>query len=82
MQDFTNNQCKTSEQHKESTNSRIAQNAKDFQVIAKHFLDRNPFLNDHSLRSNHTGVVAEKNVNVDRAVPIGDEIQYTCSKEN
>ena len=60
MQELTGVVYFTSNQHKEAT-----------RAILEYLGDRNPFTSDVSLRNIETGVIAEPDVNVDKAENIG-----------
>ena len=77
MQQFTDVQYTTSEQHIETTNARITKDQRnDANLFLQYLLVRNPFQNDGitDLRNIATGVTAPTNVNVDEAKPIGENI--------
>ena len=61
----------TSDQHKESSKSRIERDLKDTKTVFEFLEERIPFSPDTSLRNVVTGLTAAKSVNVDRAKEIG-----------
>ena len=74
MQCLTEVRYVTSDQHKESSKSRIERDLKDTKTVLEFLEERNPFSPDTSLRNVVTGVTAAKSVNVDRAKEIGNRI--------
>jgi hypothetical protein len=71
MQELTGVGYFTSDQHKEASHARKERDRKDTLAIHEYLCDRNPFTSDVSLRNIETGVVAEPDVNVDKAENIG-----------
>jgi hypothetical protein len=73
MQEATDMEFFTSEQHTESTTARMKRDDKDMKELLKYMLPRNPFTFNlaMSLRSISTGVTADPTTNVDRAKDIG-----------
>ena len=74
MQCLTEVRYVTSDQHKESSKSRIERDLKDTKTVLEFLEERNPFSPDISLRNIVTGVTAAKSVNVDRAKKIRHRI--------
>lgn len=74
MQELTNTQYHTSDQHKEGGTSRKERDHKDMVTFITFLAQRNPFLEDASLRNLETGETAEKAVNVDKASEVGTKI--------
>ena len=72
MQELTGVGYFTSDQHKEASHARKERDRKDTLAIHEYLCDRNPFTSDVSLRNIETGVVAEPDVNVDKAENIGN----------
>lgn len=71
MQELTGVGHFTSDQHKEASHARKERDRKDTLAILEYLCDRNPFTSNVSLRNIETGVVAEPDVNVDKAENIG-----------
>ena len=59
MQDLTEINYETSEQHKEMFTARLKRDEKDSKTVLAYLQDRNPFTDDISLRNISTGVVAQ-----------------------
>lgn len=74
MQTLTGVNFESSEQHKETTGSRMEKDDKDTRTILFYLLDRSPFSDDPNLRNIATGETASPGVNVDNARAIGKEI--------
>lgn len=74
MQEFTGVSCNTSEQHKDSTQSRIKRDTEDTYKILNTLCDLDPFGPDPSLRGLVSGLVAHESVNVDDAKEVGQLI--------
>ena len=66
--------CDTSEQHKDSTQSRIKRDTEDTYKILNTLSALNPFGPDPSLRGLVSGLVAHESVNVDDAKEVGELI--------
>ena len=79
LADIVNN---TSEQHKEATKARQERDHKDAHEIVTFLSLRNPFSADPSLRSITTGIVAEDNVNADKAKEVGEKILSSLTGKN
>ena len=77
--DIVNN---TSEQHKEGTKARQERGHKDAHEIVTFLSLRNRFRADPSLRSITTGIVAEDNVNADKAKEVGEKILSSLTGKN
>ena len=77
--DIVNN---TSEQHKEATKARQERGHKDAHEIVTFLSLRNRFRADPSLRSITTGIVAEDNVNADKAKEVGEKILSSLRGKN
>ncbi|XP_045199496.1 uncharacterized protein LOC123553863 [Mercenaria mercenaria] len=92
MQEFTEHRLITSEQHKESTESRIKRDELDRNTFIDFLKERNPFAEEVELRNIETGVIADKNVNADTAKEVGEGIikgmtdqkviEYTFKRKN
>jgi len=74
MQDFNHLSYTTSEQHKESTDSRITRDASDLSKIMSKLDGYTPFSSDPSLRNVVSGVVAAEDVNVHEYSSVGMRI--------
>ena len=75
MQKFTQTDYRTSEQHKETMESRISKDSKDMNTMMAFLCDRNPFdPTETNLRNIESGVTADDSANVDRAQVIGKAI--------
>ena len=64
----------TSEQHKDTTASRISRDNKDIFSLLEYLEDRNPFTETTSLRSIASGVTACLESNIDNAAEVGSRI--------
>lgn len=82
MQNLTDIVNNTSEQHKEATKARQERDHRDAQEIITFLSLRNPFSADPSLRSITTGIVAEDNVNADKAKEVGEKILSSLTGKN
>lgn len=82
MQNLTDIVDNTSEQHKEATKARQERDHKDAHEIVTFLSLRNPFGADKSLRSITTGIVAEDNVNADKAKEVGEKILSSLTGKN
>ena len=74
MQALTGASYVTSEQHKDCGEARQQRDYADMKKIMSYINERNPFSPDPSLRSIVSGVVANENVNADKAKKVGDDI--------
>jgi hypothetical protein len=74
MQELSGVNCDSSEQHKDSTQSRIKRDMDDTYKILKILSELNPFGPDPSLRGLVSGLSAHESVNVDDAKDIGESI--------
>ena len=74
MQEFTNVQYATSDQHKDMSQSRQERDVKDTNTMLLFLASRDPFGDDPSLHSIATGATAGNKVNVDVAKKIGDKV--------
>ena len=74
MQEFAEKLFTSSEQHKESTNSRIQRNEIDKEKLLRELHLYNPFSGDCNLRNVVIGVVASENMNVHKYEQKGQEI--------
>ena len=72
----------TSDQHKEVSHARKERDKKDITSILSFLTDRNPFLDDSSLRNIDTGTTADSRVNADRTKEIGTNIIQSMSGQN
>ena len=72
----------TSDQHKEVSHARKERDKKDITSILSFLTDRNPFLDDPSLRNIDTGTTADRRVNADRTKEIGTNIIQSMSGQN
>ena len=82
MQNLTGVGFHTSEQHKETSNSRKKRDKMDTLKILSFLQERNPFSEDISLRNIETGVTADASVNVDKAKEIGTKIIESMAGKN
>ena len=82
MQNLTGVMYHTSEQHKETTKARQERDYKDTNELITFLSQRNPFNPDPSLRSITSGVVAEDNVNADKANELGGKILSSLAGKN
>jgi len=94
MQDLTGEAFTTSDQHKESSQSRMKKDVSDVMTILEFLDSRDPFSMDTppSLRSIATGIAAHTAVNCDNAEAVGKSIlesmtghsvsEYTFRKKN
>ena len=72
MQDLSGVGYFSSEQHKDETQARKKKDTDDIKTLLTFLKSRNPFIEgDRSLRNIETGVVADKNVDVDDAKKVG-----------
>lgn len=74
MQELTAVICNTSEQHKDSTQSRIKRDTEDTYKLLNTLCDLDPFGPDPSLRGLVSGLTAHESVNVDDAKEVGQFI--------
>ena len=74
MQDFTGVTYHSSEQHKETSKSRMKRDMEDTISVLTFLESRNPFSQNQCLRSIATGITAEAHINVDNCKAIGSEI--------
>ena len=74
MQQLTNVQYSTSEQHREATDARVARDVADTQQMITYLSQRSPFTGENSLRNITTGVTAPPSVNVHESKAIGKKI--------
>ena len=81
MQDFTQINYETSEQHKEMSTARLKRDEKDSKAVLQYLQDRNPFTDDTSLRNISTGVVAQASANAERAEEIDKSILSSMENE-
>ena len=72
----------TSDQHKEVSHARKERDKKDITSILSFLTDRNPFLDDPSLRNIDTGTTADSRVNADITKEIGTNIIQSMSGQN
>ena len=82
MQQLTEVDYTTSEQHKDMSDSRIKRDMKDTKTILEFIGARDPFSEDFTLRSIVTGVTADNRVNVDEAKEVGENILKTMTHKN
>ena len=82
MQELTEVDYTTSEQHKDMSDSRIKWDMKDTKTILEFMGARDPFSEDSTLRSIVTGVIADNRVNVDKAKEVGQNILKTMAHKN
>jgi len=74
-QEFSQMVYKTSEQHKETTKSRVSRDSKDMQTMMAFPCERYPFESTEiKLRNFESGVTADDSANVDRVQAIGEAI--------
>lgn len=74
MQEFTNIQYTTSEQHKDATSARMKRDRHDCQAILQYLSQRNPFSSESPLRNIATGVLAGSAVDACDAKMVGQAI--------
>ena len=74
MQSFTHQTFTTSEQHKETTVSRMKRDHADPKTVIEKLQEFSPFSEEASLRNIITGVNANKDINVHNIITIGKEI--------
>ena len=74
IQDFTQINYETTEQHKEMSTARLKRDEKDSKIVLQYLHDRNSFTDDASLRNISTGVVAQASASAERAEEIGRRI--------
>ena len=74
MQHLTGVNYNTSEQHKDMRNARQEKDMADICELMDFLETRNPFNDNHSLRSIATGINADSKANVDTARNVGDDI--------
>ncbi|KAK3743952.1 hypothetical protein QZH41_002713 [Actinostola sp. cb2023] len=74
MQGLTGVNYQTSEQHKDASSTRQERDFKDTNDMIGYLFSRSPFSTDPSLRCISTGVMAEDNVNADKAKDVGENI--------
>jgi hypothetical protein len=82
MQEHTGVGYFTRDQHKEASHARKERDRKDTLAILEYLCDRNPFTSNVSLRNIETDVVAEPDVNVDKAENIGNRTLEMIKGEN
>ena len=82
MQQLTEVDYTTSEQHKDMSDSRIKRDMKDTKTVLEFMGARDPFSEDSTLRSIVTGVIADNRVNVDKAKEVGKNILKTMTHKN
>ena len=82
MQDLTEINFHTNDQHKESGTARKERDEHDMITFLSFFADRNPFMDDTSLRNLETGETSEKTVNVDQAHDVGKKIIQQMEGQN
>ena len=81
MQDFTQINYETSEQHEEMSTVRLKWDEKDSKAVLQYLQDRNPFTDDTSLRNISTGVVAQASASAERAEEIGKSILFSMENK-
>ncbi|KAK3089773.1 hypothetical protein FSP39_006400 [Pinctada imbricata] len=74
MQEATDSKYQTSEQHAESSRSRIMRDNDDTGSFLNFLREHSPFTEDPNLRNIKTGEVADKASNCDEAKTVGEEI--------
>jgi hypothetical protein len=74
MQELTNTFYETSEQHKNISNTRVSQDRNDTDTVLSSLRQISPFAEEMSLRNIATGVVANKDVNVDQFYAHGESV--------
>ena len=82
MQTLTGEGYVTSEQHKDCGEARQQRDYADIKKITSYLNERSPFSPDPSLRSIVSGVVANENVNADKAKEVGDNIVASMTGKN
>lgn len=71
MEDFCNVSYSSSEQHVDSTDSRVTRDAKDLQKLIDFFQKYYPFPETPKLTSIYSGVVGSDNINCNKAFEVG-----------
>ena len=74
MQEFTGVSYNSSDQHKEDGESRRVRDHQDVKTMVSFLAERDPFVEDVSLRNIETGVTADSCVNVDNSRELGMKI--------
>ena len=74
MNELTGVSCDISEQHKDTTPSRLKRDTKDTHKVLNMLKDLDPFGSDPQLRGLVTGVYAHESVNADDAKAVGQLI--------
>ena len=82
MQEFTNVDYYTSEQHKECTHSRLKRDNHDVVKLLSFLEKRNPFSSGKELRNIVNGITALGNVNVENCRDIGEFIMGTMYNQS
>ncbi|KAK6181968.1 hypothetical protein SNE40_009743 [Patella caerulea] len=82
MQDLTEANYVTSDQHKDSTMTRKTRDNRDNLALLGFLQDRNPFTHDSFLRNIATGVTADVSVNVHNALEVGNNIIKSMEEKN
>ena len=74
IQDFTGQSFKSTEQHQDTTASRVKQDEQDITVMTCFLKPRNPFQPGMNLKNIVSGIVADSSVNVHNASVVGRNI--------
>ena len=74
IQDFTGQSFKSTEQHQDTTASRVKQDEQDITVMTCFLKPRNPFQQGMNLKNIVSGIVADSSVNVHNASVVGINI--------
>ncbi|KAK6172757.1 hypothetical protein SNE40_016353 [Patella caerulea] len=82
MQDLTEANYVTSDQHKDSTMTRKTRDNRDNLALLGFLQDRNPFTHKSSPRNIATGVAADVSVNVHNALEVGNNIIKSMEGKN
>ena len=82
MQESTNVDYYTNEQHKECTHSRLKRNNHDVVKLLSFLEKRNPFSSGKELRNIVNGITALRNVNVENCRDIGEFIMETMYNQS
>ena len=82
MQDLTEINYETSEQHEEMSTARLKRDEKDSKTVLVYLQNRNPFTDDISLQNISTGVVTQTSANAECAEVVGKAILTSVENES
>ncbi|KAH3705382.1 hypothetical protein DPMN_080452 [Dreissena polymorpha] len=82
MHEFSGQTYETSPEHKECSKSRLQRDNQNRATFKDFPQEHNPFLHEQCLRNIQTGALAEKNVNMDDALSIGQNIIKEMEERN